>query len=558
MLKVHFTPGDGMGWALDEDLRQIQVSLNGRVTACAAWDADVIHAPFWQNLEMVAPELLERAFVIAHADNPPFFYVKQPEFACGQRVVDLWIARSREAHEQFQALGLPVEHIPYTIDAETFFSISDKAALRREFGIPEGAYVIANFHRDTEGSDLRTPKLQKSPELLVTILRRLRDAGDSFHVLLAGPRRHWIRGQLRELGIPFTFVGEAGIEGDDFGINILTREKLNRLYNASDLYVVPSRWEGGPQSVMEAAASRCKVLSVPLGLARDILNSDSLFRSVGEAVNKIRGDIEARRLDRTLDGQFSRWQASHTTETMASGLREVYEYLPERVSKPARRVSRLRGMFLQGRHMLRRRMGRRKLAADVGWNHLPGRSERLDEIMNLLRDILVRNGVRVVGVGEANVEIIGWPLRSDSVAKKKFQWVVPKFPSELILPGATIIAPAVQDVLNLRAGGVSGPVVVGPVNSTSGESAAGPFVVPPGERGFSLEVWAALAGGRPVVYPQGLAYWEQVFHGGMAYEGEDFSEAFAAAQASECELRSLIRVPEFRDAEKFIRTLLSV
>ena len=83
-------------------------------------------------------------------------------------------------------------------------------------------------------------------------------------------------------------------------------------------------------------------------------------------------------------------------------------------------------------------------------------------------------------------------------------------------------------------------------------------VIVPGERGFSLEVWAALAGGRPVVYPQGLAYWEQVFHGGMAYEGEDFSEAFAAAQASECELRSLIRVPEFRDAEKFIRTLLSV
>ena len=300
MLNVHYTPGDGKGWALDEDLRLIRSSLDGMVRDTGAGAADVIHAPFWQNLSMVAPPLLGRAFVISHADNPPFFYLKQPEFAIGQTQVDLWIARSREAFDQFTRLHLPVDHIPYAIDPELFFPIPDKARLRREFGIPEDAYVIANFHRDSEGADLNTPKTQKAPEFLVAILKRLRNAGAEFHVLLAGPRRHWLRNELRCENIPFTFVGKSDVEADDFGINILDRDQLNKLYNASDLYLIPSRWEGGPQSAMEAAACRCKILSTPLGVARDILETESLIRTAPEAAARLLADIRSRSLDATV------------------------------------------------------------------------------------------------------------------------------------------------------------------------------------------------------------------------------------------------------------------
>ena len=76
-LRVHYTPGDGKGWALDEDLRQIRASLKALVVETSAAGAQIIHAPFWQNLSMVDPAILQGAFVIAHADNPPFFYVKQ-------------------------------------------------------------------------------------------------------------------------------------------------------------------------------------------------------------------------------------------------------------------------------------------------------------------------------------------------------------------------------------------------------------------------------------------------------------------------------------------------
>jgi len=389
-LKVYFPPGDGAGWALDEDLRQIRTSLAGRVAESRPAGADVIHAPFWQNLKMVAPEILRRAFVIAHADNPPFFYLKQAEFAAGQAVVDLWVARSAEAARQFQQLGLPVEHIPYTIDPGLFFPIPDKRALRREFGLPEDAYLIANFHRDTEGADLRTPKFQKAPELMVEVVARLHETEKSVHVLLAGPRRHWIRAELARRNIPFTFVGKPDISGDDFGVNILQRSELNKLYNAADVYLIPSRWEGGPQSAMEAAACRCKVASVPLGVGRDILEEASQFRTVGEAVEIIAEDVRNRALDATLEPQFQRFLAAHTTGHLQKNLQSLYATLEGRedfrkkaaAARPAAWIS----SAGQLAHTIRRRATPAKLPRRACWNHSDGHSPALDGILRQVRE----------------------------------------------------------------------------------------------------------------------------------------------------------------------------
>ncbi|MBN2234751.1 MAG: glycosyltransferase family 4 protein, partial [Opitutales bacterium] len=287
MLNVHFTAGDGKGWALDEDLRQIKASIGGMVRSSGPACADVVHAAYWGNLLQVAPAILRERFVIAHADNPPFYSLKQVEFGLGSQWVDLWVARSTEAYSQFTKLGLPVVHIPYSIDPKLFFPIPDKRALRIKHGLPPDAYLIANFHRDAEGSDLHTPKFQKAPELFVIILKALMDMGHPVHALLAGPRRNWMRRQLRDHGIPFTFIGKDTGERDDFGTNILDRPTLNELTNAADLYLIPSRWEGGPQSVMEAAACRIPVISTPLGVSRDILEPQCLFRSVREAVDCI-------------------------------------------------------------------------------------------------------------------------------------------------------------------------------------------------------------------------------------------------------------------------------
>ena len=560
-LRVHYTPGDGKGWALDEDLRQIRASLKGLVVETSAAGAQIIHAPFWQNLSMVDPAILQGAFVIAHADNPPFFYVKQPEFAIGQTWVDLWVARSTEALEQFRSLGLPAVHIPYTIDPDLFFSVEDKKAIRREFGIPENAYVIANFHRDTEGADLKTPKFQKAPEMMVAILKRVRDAGAPFHVLLAGPRRHWIREELEKEGIPFTFVGKPGIAGDDFGVNILSRAKLNRLYNAADLHLVPSRWEGGPQSAMEAAACRIKQLCPSIGVARDILEKESIFHSAAEAAGKIIDDIQSGALNATIEPQFERWKSSHTTETLAAGLRALYDDLPRNESFQAKASlasgGRIQREIGQLGFTLRRRSSKPRMPRSIRWNHLAGCSADLDEVMEWARGIMESSKIAFTNSSEAEVEVVGWPIQEISSGIPRFQFVVSGLPQEKILPGATLLAPAVRDVCNLRSLDIWNPAIVLPASFRPTHQADGIHVVDTGDRNASIPVWRAMAAGNPVLYPEGQGYWEQVFWGGLPYLGDSVSTE-AKMKADREGFAAFCKPPDSSAAASAFKKILSI
>ena len=38
--------------------------------------------------------------------------------------------------------------------------------------------------------------------------------------------------------------------------------KMNKLYNILDLYIVSSRFEGGPQSIMECAVTKTPIISM--------------------------------------------------------------------------------------------------------------------------------------------------------------------------------------------------------------------------------------------------------------------------------------------------------
>ncbi|MCE9542810.1 MAG: glycosyltransferase [Verrucomicrobia bacterium] len=559
MLKVHFTAGDGKGWALDEDLRQIRASLTGMIRESGVAVAEVIHAPFWQNLSMVAPDILKRAFVIAHADNPPFFYLKQPDFLAGQQQVDLWVARSREAFRQFEALGLPAVHIPYTIDPGLFFPIEDKAGLRREFGIPGEAYVIANFHRDTEGGDLKMPKVQKNPEFMMAILRRLKERGVTFHVLLAGPRRHWIREALGKEGMPFTFVGKE-VEGDDFGTNILDRATLNRLYNAADLYLIPSRWEGGPQSAMEAAACRCKILSVPIGVGRDILESKSLFRSSAEAAQRLEEDIRVGLLDPTVQPQFARWQSSHTTSTLKQGLQKLYQRIPSMddfcAKQTKARPFALLSAASQILFTIRRRISRPTLPAEVSWNHQEGSIAELDRIMRRVETMLHDLGIAIRKDAGAAIEIIGL-TRWRNGGATRFQWVVPGIAKDVLLPDAFLISPSVQDVLNLRSAGCRQPAVAIPFLESMEKQSEEPCVIAQGNRDASLQVWEALVEGRSVIYPENSAYYEQVFHAGLAYGDQENPESLAdQARQMSPEFRELRYIPSLRTSASLLGALL--
>ena len=80
------------------------------------------------------------------------------------------------------------------------------------------------------------------------------------------------------------------------------------------------------------------------------------------------------------------------------------------------------------------------------------------------------------------------------------------------------------------------------------------LLVGPGDVGASVRIWRAMAAGRTVLYPEGTAYYEQVFHAGLCYSNPE--EATRLARNDAAELRSLAVLPSQADVLKFLKILL--
>jgi glycosyltransferase involved in cell wall biosynthesis len=326
MPHVHLAGWQKIAWALDEDLRWARAALDGRVRFTSLPRAGIVLAAWWPALEALGPAALRGKSVVCFADNPPAFYLTRPGFAKVADRVDLWIARSSEAVNQFQALGLPVARVPYCVDPDIFRPLDNRAGIRRELGLAEDAFVIGNFHRDSEGADLSRPKVQKGADLFLEIARALRERVPQTVVLLAGPRRHYLLRHLEAAGVPVCFAGEKPGAADDYARNILDRPALNRLYQALDVCVVSSRWEGGPYSVLETVLSGRPVISTPVGMPRDVVPASCLFETPEQAVTL----LERQARDGMLDmSDRAKIQERHSLDALRSSLTAALQPLPQ-------------------------------------------------------------------------------------------------------------------------------------------------------------------------------------------------------------------------------------
>ena len=330
---MHFAGGQEIKWALDEDLRWAQKALDGDLRLTSAWQSRIVHAAWWPSAWLLGTDVLRSRKVVCFSDNAPSLYARQPEFYAVRPFVDKWIARSRQAVREFLSLGIEAELAPYCVDPTIFFRLppedGDLQALRRQLGLPADAYVIGNFHSDTAftlGPD--RPKWQKGPDVFAEIVRRVHEREPRVCVLLAGPRRHWLRRRLKACGVRVFFAGRE-FKGDDFAANILQRSQLNRLYNLLDLCLVSSRWEGGPHSILEACFAKTKVLSTRVGISEDVLEEASVFDTIPEAVSRICDDILSRMLDATREPQYRRVLAENTPQKLADALRRIYKGFPQ-------------------------------------------------------------------------------------------------------------------------------------------------------------------------------------------------------------------------------------
>lgn len=321
------TGGDGNDWALDEDLAMTKRALENIVEFSDLDHCDIIHSVWWNSLYYIEPKKLKQRQVFCHLSGEPYRYLGIPEFKSLSSIVTCWIPQSKQAEQQLQKLGYPYQFVPYAVDLETFKPInkeqSDFENIYSKWRIPKNKYLIGSFQRDTEGSNLRDPKLVKGPDIFFEIVRALWRRNLPIHVVLAGPRRNWLRSQLISERIPFTFVGEP-VEGDDLHVNTLPKSMINRLYNLIDLYLVSSRSEGGPRAVLEAAATRCRIISTPVGLAQEVLVSECVYHTPISAIEIIEKDIEGSFLKEFTDKHLSQVSKNHCVSVNAQRFQGLY------------------------------------------------------------------------------------------------------------------------------------------------------------------------------------------------------------------------------------------
>ncbi len=120
------------------------------------------------------------------------------------------------------------------------------------------------FLRDSEGSDVLKPKLSKGPDRFVEIIKEL-NKSKNIHVILTGRKRDYLINELVKNKIKFSYFEMASFE------------TINELYNCLDLYIVSSRFEGGPQAILECGITKTPIISTDVGVASEILASESIF-----------------------------------------------------------------------------------------------------------------------------------------------------------------------------------------------------------------------------------------------------------------------------------------
>lgn len=155
-----------------------------------------------------------------------------------------------------------VEVVPNGIDTDHFGQVADDVlAIKDELRIPGDSHVIGTVGRLAE---------IKRQDLLIRAFARLKDAVPNAHLLLVGegPERPSLENIARDLGVAEN-VHFAGY-----------RDDRERLLHIMDVFVLSSRSEGMPLSVLEAWAAGVPVLASRVGGLPELIDDGQTGRLV--------------------------------------------------------------------------------------------------------------------------------------------------------------------------------------------------------------------------------------------------------------------------------------
>ena len=255
-------------WVIDR-LKDEWLEYNDEISTKKIKDSDIIWiiAPWlWKKIPKRHLKTKKVVCSIHHFEDKDFLKENLIDFYDRDKFVTHYHVISPKVKEQLENLtDKPVTYIPFWVNQNLWFNIEDKKFLRKKFGVAEDSFLVGSFQRDTEGSDLISPKLIKGPDRFIEIVKYYEAKNSNFKVILTGKRRQFVINELERLNIEYLYFEMANFE------------TLNELYNLIDLYVVSSRIEGGPQAIVECGITKTPIISTDVGFASDILATESIF-----------------------------------------------------------------------------------------------------------------------------------------------------------------------------------------------------------------------------------------------------------------------------------------
>jgi glycosyltransferase involved in cell wall biosynthesis len=272
-----FVLGDELGWALDDEAAYVSAVAReaGYALGPPSWARFtrrqvVFHTSHFAALDprwTGSSHRLGMAYFHGRPGTPGF-----PEFDRAYeslaRDPDRF-ERIQVTHREMELLAVDegvdptrVHRIPIGIELARFplGDAARRAAARAALGLEPDAFVVGSFQKDGVGmGDGAEPKAIKGPDVLVEALALVHGELDRLVVLLTGPARGYVRAELERRGVPHVHR------------LLPDRDGLTAAYHALDAYLVASRQEGGPKSVLESMATGVPLVTTRAGQAPDLV-----------------------------------------------------------------------------------------------------------------------------------------------------------------------------------------------------------------------------------------------------------------------------------------------
>lgn len=173
---------------------------------------------------------------------------------------------NNKIYEIFADHGLQnkIKKIYLGVDNQNFCEITneEKITIKKKFNIPSDHLIIGSFQKDGVGWNKGLkPKLIKGPDIFIETIKLIKKTNLKIFILLLGPSRGFIKEELGKLNIKFMHVYENN------------HLNLKKYYNILDFYLITSREEGGPKSLLESMACKVPVITTPVGQAAELVKN---------------------------------------------------------------------------------------------------------------------------------------------------------------------------------------------------------------------------------------------------------------------------------------------